>query len=122
VERESQEPEEEVISQSPAAGSRVQRGAAVTIVVSKGPQQVQVPDVEGLSPGDAARQLRAEGLGVARRDRDTSSADEDGIVVDQRPGGGSRVDRGRTVIIIVGDFQAPPDEEPPPDTSEAPGG
>ena len=70
--RDSDAPENEVISQSPAAGTNAQRDDEVTIVVSRGKQQTEVPDVTGLSLADARRVLRAEGLGVTVRRRSTS--------------------------------------------------
>jgi beta-lactam-binding protein with PASTA domain/tRNA A-37 threonylcarbamoyl transferase component Bud32 len=117
-ERESSEPAGEVIEQSPPAGTRVEKGSRVTIVVSTGEEKVQVPNVVGLSAGDAARQLRADGLRAVQRERAVDSAEEDGVVIDQRPSAGADVDKGRAVVIVVGRF-----EEPPPDeTGEPPGG
>jgi eukaryotic-like serine/threonine-protein kinase len=106
-EAESDEPEGEVISQSPGGASRVARGSRVTITVSQGRPQVQVPDVTGLSPGAASSRLSALGLVPVRRERKVTQADEDGVVLDQRPAPGSEVERGRTVIIVVGAFEEP---------------
>jgi beta-lactam-binding protein with PASTA domain len=110
---ESDEPEEEVLAQDPAGGIRVDAGSRVTITVSTGREQVDVPNVVGLSPGDAARQLRGAGLRAVRRERDVSNEDDDGQVVDQRPGAGVEVDEGESVVIFVGVFEEPPADEPP---------
>ena len=48
-EQESDVAEGDVISQNPSAGTSVTRGATVTIVVSTGRPQVDVPDVVGMS-------------------------------------------------------------------------
>jgi beta-lactam-binding protein with PASTA domain len=101
-EQESKEPKDQVIAQSPSAGSKVDRGASVTITVSKGIEQVVVPNVVGLRAGDAAGQLRAEGLVPLQRKQDVTDGAEDGKVIDQRPAAGVQVDKGRTVVIIVG--------------------
>jgi eukaryotic-like serine/threonine-protein kinase len=121
---ESDEPEGEVISQSPAAGTSVESGAAVTITVSLGRPLVSVPDVTGLSPADASARLRAVGLVPTRQERSTTNPDEDGQVLDQRPGAGAQVERGRSVVIVVGALiedeelnQPPPEEEPAPPES-----
>jgi eukaryotic-like serine/threonine-protein kinase len=111
--QQSDEPEDEVIGQEPGAGTRVDKGSRVTIVVSRGREKVDVPNVVGLSASEAARTLRAEGLGVVRRERGVDDADDDGRVVDQRPGAGSELDRGRSVTIVVGSFEEPPPQEPP---------
>jgi beta-lactam-binding protein with PASTA domain/tRNA A-37 threonylcarbamoyl transferase component Bud32 len=120
VQREqSDEPENDVISQSPGADSKVDRGTRVTITVSKGKDQADVPNVVGLSVGDARRVLKAEGLGVAVRRRDTDNEEEDGQVLDQRPGVGTKLDKGRSVIVIVGDFKAPAQTTPQTPTPPA---
>ena len=53
AEQESDEPEGDVISQSPAGGTELARGETVTITVSTGRPQVDVPDVIGLSERSA---------------------------------------------------------------------
>ena len=108
--RESDEPENDVIQQSPSPGTKVDKGDRVTIVVSEGRKQVDVPNVVGLSEDDARRLLRGEKLGVSVRRRTTDNEEEDGQVLDQRPGAGVEVDEGRSIIVIVGRFEAA--EEP----------
>ena len=114
--RDSDAPENEVISQSPSAGTNAQRDDEVTIVVSRGKQQTEVPNVTGLSLEDARRVLRAEGLGVTVRRRPTTTESDDGQVIDQRPSSGQDVDEGASVIIVVGNFEAP--DEPPSTTPQ----
>jgi serine/threonine-protein kinase len=101
-EQESDEPEGEVIAQDPEAGTELEHGSTVTITVSTGVEQVVVPDVVGLEVRDAERQLRAEGLVPVRRETEVSDPAQDGQVIDQRPGTGVEVDRGREVVIVVG--------------------
>jgi eukaryotic-like serine/threonine-protein kinase len=124
-EAESEEPEGEVISQDPSAGTELRLGSTVTITVSTGIEQVVVPDVVGIGAGDAERQLRAEGLTPVRREMEVADPSQDGQVIDQRPGAGVEVDPGREVVIVVGalveqeelaplDPEAPPGEAPVP--------
>jgi beta-lactam-binding protein with PASTA domain len=101
-EAESEEPEGEVISQDPGAGTELRLGSTVTITVSTGIEQVVVPDVVGIGAGDAERQLRAEGLAPVRREMEVADPSQDGQVIDQRPGAGVEVDRGSEVVIVVG--------------------
>jgi serine/threonine-protein kinase len=101
-EQESEEPEGEVISQDPAAGTELQRGSTVTITVSTGIEEVVVPNVVGLGGGDAERQLRADGLVPVRRESEVADPAQDGKVIDQRPGAGVEVEQGREVVIVVG--------------------
>ncbi|MFG2623696.1 Stk1 family PASTA domain-containing Ser/Thr kinase [Streptomyces sp. NPDC048473] len=51
-----------VISSDPGSGARIRRNDAVTLVVSRGPEIVKVPDVQGLSLADARRALKKSGL------------------------------------------------------------
>ena len=88
--RQSDQPEDEVIAQSPVAGTRLDDGARVTITISEGRKQVNVPNVIGLTEADARRVLRGDGLGVTVRRRATDNEDEDGQVLDQRPGSARR--------------------------------
>ncbi|MDQ3588329.1 MAG: Stk1 family PASTA domain-containing Ser/Thr kinase [Actinomycetota bacterium] len=116
----SDQPKDEVISQTPSAGSSVERGADVTITVSKGRatpepgEQVSVPSVTGLSASDAAAQLRGAGLSVSRSERPTDDESEDGKVLAQRPGAGADVDPGTSVTIVVGKLEDPEANDPPP--------
>jgi beta-lactam-binding protein with PASTA domain len=112
---ESDEPEGEVIAQSPSGGTVVDRGSAVTIEVSVGRPQITVPDVTGLSPAQASARLRAVGLVPSRQERPVTNQDEDGQVLEQRPGPGAEVEEGRIVVIVVGvlEEQEPSQPEPP---------
>lgn len=87
-----------LVAMSPGPGSSVERGATVTVTVSKGPDLVVVPDVVGRSAEDARVQLDAAGLttGVVHNERG-------GDVVDQRPDGGDEVRRGTPVNLRLGD-------------------
>lgn len=91
-----------VISQNPTAGLEVAKGSKITIVVSKGPKQVEVPDVIGLSEADATVELQNLGLKVdVKYDSHTNS----GAVLEQDPSGGKMVDRGSTISILVDGVQ-----------------
>jgi eukaryotic-like serine/threonine-protein kinase len=100
--RESEEPEDDVISQDPAAGTEVDRGSTVTIAVSTGIEKVSVPNVVGLSRRDAIAQLREVGLTAAPREVDVTDASQDGVVTDQRPGAGIEIEKGKAVVIMIG--------------------
>jgi eukaryotic-like serine/threonine-protein kinase len=99
---ESDKPVDEVISQNPAARTEVDKGSRVTLTVSKGIEKVTVPNVEGLSRRDATAQLRAEGLAATVSEQDVTDPAQDGVVIDQRPGVGTQLDKGKQVVIIIG--------------------
>ena len=105
--RDADEPEGTVIDQEPAAGSGVLRGDTVTIVVSTGAGSVLVPDVVGQTEDAAKGALSSRSLGADVVEQDTTNSDEDGRVLEQAPGAGSRVRAGDTVTIVIGVFQKP---------------
>jgi serine/threonine-protein kinase len=97
----STEPEGTVIAQDPGSGT-VPRGTRVTITVSTGAGAVVVDSVIGESKEAARATLRAQGLKVSVQKREVTDDADDGIVLDQSPSGGDRVERGTTVALVVG--------------------
>ena len=89
-------------------------GDRVTITVSKGPGAVSVPDVVGLTRGDARGELQTAGFNVQIKTRDSQDPADDDIVLDQRPGHGTQLKKGRTVVIYVGHYKAPPKTQTTP--------
>jgi beta-lactam-binding protein with PASTA domain/predicted Ser/Thr protein kinase len=116
-EQESDEPEGDVISQSPGAGAKVTRGDRVTITVSTGRPQVDVPDVVGMSEERATARLSSAGLTPVRQERPVTDPAQDGVVIEQRPGAGTEVDQGRQVVIVIGVLQQDDTLEPAPPES-----
>jgi serine/threonine-protein kinase len=99
--------EDVVISQSPEAESEADVGSAVNLVVSAGVEEVSVPFVIGSLQEDAEAQIREAGLEV---EVTTAPSDQDeGIVIDQSPDGGSEAQPGDIVQIVVSEG---PDEAP----------
>jgi beta-lactam-binding protein with PASTA domain len=98
----SEEPEGTVIAQDPGPGGAVPKGSEVTITVSTGAGSVIVTSVIGDTQQAGRATLRAQGLKVSVDKRDVTDPDDDGVIVEQAPGGGSRVPRGTTVTIVVG--------------------
>ena len=85
-----------VLSQDPRRGTGF-RGDRVELVVSKGPELVEVPGLTGLSSAAATAQLEALGLEV---DEVKFFSDSD-TVVRQSPGSGELVAPGTTVILYL---------------------
>lgn len=90
-------PKGSVISQSPANGT-LTPGGTVTLTVSKGPEMVAVPKVEGLSKAAATSKLEAAGFTVTSQSFLGAPLDE---VRASRPGGGAEAPKGSTVTILV---------------------
>ncbi|WP_410871598.1 Stk1 family PASTA domain-containing Ser/Thr kinase [Nocardia sp. A7] len=92
-----------VIATQPLGGSRIDEGSTVTVQISTGPTQVQLPRLIGMSQADAERQLNSLGLqldpNVARSP--SSTADTDKVIV-QEPSAGVRVDIDQPVVLTIG--------------------
>lgn len=101
----SDEVPERVVAQSPRPGKTVKRGSGVRVNVSKGrnPQpDVSVPGVVGKDEQTATAELEAAGFTVEILQQDVEDPSEDGIVLDQLPGAGSRAPQGAVVTLVVG--------------------
>jgi serine/threonine-protein kinase len=100
-------PAGEVISQSPDAGSKLEPGATVAIVVSSGKQEAKVPNVFGKLRPEAVQALRDAGLEPSVEEEETEVPSQVGRAVDQFPPPGSEVEPGSSATVVVGK-QAPP--------------
>lgn len=60
-------PPDHVIETEPAADTSVGAGDEITVYVSTGPEQREVPDVARLSYGDAVQKLKAAGFTVFKQ-------------------------------------------------------
>ena len=67
-----------------------------------GPQEVAVPDVEGLALDEARGRLRAKGFGTEVRRRQSSEEDS-GRVLEQSVSGGRQVKEGSRILLAVGE-------------------
>ena len=101
----------QVLEQEPAAGSAVEEGAEVQVVVAEAPPEVDVPDVVELREDEARSQLENADLKVRRRRVDTNLLEEDGVVLEQDPAAGGTLPPGSRVTIVVGRFVAEPPAE-----------
>jgi serine/threonine-protein kinase len=101
-EEESGTPAGEVISQSPDAGTEVEAGSTVSIVVSAGEKQAKVPNVIGKLRAEAVQAVREAGLEPAIEEEETEVAGKVGRAIDQFPPPGSELEPGDAVTIVVG--------------------
>jgi beta-lactam-binding protein with PASTA domain/predicted Ser/Thr protein kinase len=103
-------PEGQVIRQTPSAGSRIEPGSTVSIVVSEGVETASVPNVIGKLRPDAVSAVREAGLTPTVSEQETNVPSKVGKATDQFPPPGAEVEPGDTVTIVVG--KAPPAEAP----------
>jgi serine/threonine-protein kinase len=91
-----------VVSETPSPGQPSQRGATITLSVSKGPSTTQVPTVLNLNQAEAEQRITDAGLTPSVAYQPVTDPSQDGIVIDQNPGPGSGAKTGDVVIITVG--------------------
>jgi eukaryotic-like serine/threonine-protein kinase len=95
----SLEPEGTVVSQKPA-DRRVRWGSSVTIVYSKGPRSLDVPQVTGMRFAAAAEELKKTGFKVERVDSYSDDVAK-GVVASAEPAEGVSAPEGTTVKLYV---------------------
>ena len=106
--RDSDEPEDQVLEQDPAAGEEAEVGAEVTITYSSGVGTITLDDYVGQKLTYAQRKLAAAGLSVSVDQRETTDSSDDGIVLEQAPTAGTNLSPGDRVRLVVGEFTEPP--------------
>ncbi|MST35141.1 PASTA domain-containing protein [Acidimicrobiaceae bacterium USS-CC1] len=91
-------PKGAVISQVPAGG-RFRRGATVAVTVSRGPQPVAIPSVQGVTLAQAEKLLRGNGLTIGAVRKQTSLTVPAGSVITSSPAGGTALP-GKAVSLV----------------------
>jgi beta-lactam-binding protein with PASTA domain len=91
-----------VVEQEPAAGTPMNPGAAVDVVLSEGPEEVfvKVPDVTGVALGDAEKTATAAGFRLRVASRKYSGLPA-GVVLNQRAKAGAKLAPGSTLAVAV---------------------
>jgi serine/threonine-protein kinase len=104
--RPSQAPQDQAFATYPAAiGTVVQQKTPITIFISSGPAQTQLPNVIGQTSGDAKRALREAGFKVqVTQQVECNDQSKDDIVQDQNPKTAT-APRDSVVTITVAKFR-----------------
>ena len=90
-----------VIGQDPAKGSSLAQGSAVNLVISSGPQIVNVPNVQGLTENVATTTLNEAKFVIGKVTQQTSDLVATGKVISQDPASGSSVAEGSPVNLVI---------------------
>ncbi len=98
-----------VLRTTPAAGTPLPVGGAVTLVLSAGPAPLAVPDVTGKSAEDAENKLLATGFTVGPRKRIFDPQAQPGSVLGSTPAAGTTATKGSEVSLRVADALTVPD-------------
>ena len=89
-----------VVSQTPEAGTKVKEERTITIYVSKGGEELEMPNLRGLKQWDAIDKLQQMGLRLGSA-YETFSDEDSGTVISQDPRSGTRISKGQSVDITV---------------------
>ncbi|MCC9704779.1 Stk1 family PASTA domain-containing Ser/Thr kinase [Streptomyces sp. MNU76] len=90
-----------VIGTDPAPGERIRDNDTVTVTISKGPQTVKVPDLQGYRLDVAKSKLKDAGLEPGVVTREFSDEVIRGQVISTQPGTGTEISSGAAVRIVV---------------------
>jgi eukaryotic-like serine/threonine-protein kinase len=95
-------PKGSVVTLSPAPGTRLQSGSEVTLIISKGPQPVSVPDVRGMPRDQAFAVLTNAGFAPYDAGSQFSPSVDGGGVVSTNPAAGTVVPlAGKPRVAVV---------------------
>lgn len=90
-----------IVSQDPISGTRVKAGRSVKVVVSKGIEFVNVPNIIGQELGNARKILESVGLKIGDIRETYSRTSPNGIVISQNPKYGSITSKNSLVAIEI---------------------
>lgn len=103
-----------IISQQPMSGATLQEGDTVTLVLSKGPMKGYIPNVVGLTLGEAGNVLKENKLSLGNIKYEYSDTYNSGIVIAQDPKSGSENNQEwGTVNVVVSKGQKEEVVQPP---------
>ncbi|MEV4918067.1 Stk1 family PASTA domain-containing Ser/Thr kinase [Streptomyces tirandamycinicus] len=90
-----------VMAVDPDPGQRIRHNGSVTLVVSRGPEIVKVPELEGLKLADARSALRKAGLAPGVITREFSDEAAQGTVIGSDPAAGTERRPDSAVALVV---------------------
>lgn len=93
--------ENKVMKQTPAAGTMAAQGSKVDLVISQGKDEIEVPDVEGLSLEAARAKIERAGLKLTQAGQQNSSSVDVDCVISQSPSSGTKVPEGSSVSVVI---------------------
>lgn len=98
-------PEGKIAQTNPSPGSKVKAGQTIRAYLSSGSDQVDVPDLSGMTQDQARSTLKSVGLELGNVTSVDSEKEKDRIV-EQDPATGTKVKKGTTVGVSVSNGKA----------------
>ena len=90
-----------VVSQYPEANAKVKGQRQITIYISKGGEEIEMPDLKGMTRSTAEERLKKAGLKVGSVKEEFSDKDEKGTVISQEPRAKSKITKGKMVDFVI---------------------
>lgn len=90
-----------VVGTDPGANTKAEPGTTVNLMVSQGTQQVEVPDLSGMTASEAQAALKQAGLTARAGTSQNSDTVEKDRVLSQDPAAGTMVDVGSTITYVI---------------------
>ena len=109
--------EGKIIRQEPAAGELLEEGGTISLVVSKGPEMIEMPNVIGFTQEGAVKELESRGLVPSCFMVVNDGSYASGCVVSCSAEAGTSVEAGSVVVVYIA---ADPSVENVPATPEQP--
>ena len=106
-----------IIRQEPAAGEVLEKGGTISLVVSRGPQMIEMPNVIGFTQEGAVKELEGRGLVPSCFMVVNDGSYAAGCVVRCSADAGSMVEAGSVIVVYIA---ADPSVANVPATPEAP--
>ena len=94
-------PEGRIIRQEPLAGEVMEKGSTISLVVSKGPQMVEMPNIIGFTQEGAVKELESRGLVPSCFMVVNDGSYASGCVVSCSADAGSSVEAGSVITVYI---------------------
>lgn len=91
----------QVVSQSPAAGEETKKGGTINVIMSKGLETGDAPDLTGKTQSEAEALLKSMGLALGNVSQNYSDTVAENQIISQSPKAGTKMNKGGSVDITV---------------------
>lgn len=90
-----------VVSQYPEANVNVKKQRQITLYISKGGEEIEMPDLKGMTKAAAEERIKKAGLKIGSVKERFSSEEDAGNVILQDPRYRSKITKGQMVDLII---------------------
>ncbi|MGL5416625.1 MAG: Stk1 family PASTA domain-containing Ser/Thr kinase [Clostridium sp.] len=90
-----------VLSCDPSVGAEVKKGSTVQVTVSKGEDEITIPDLSGMSKDQAIQQLKSLGFNNILYNQENSNSVNAGNVIDVTPQVGSKATKTTPITLTI---------------------